>query len=153
MKEAVRYLCAIVMSEYACAADAQRVSQDRNRHSRSDDDDGSPETVALHPAQDAALSIIIILRAREICEDYCERQQGHKRANAATGFYDLELFSLTRALRHQLNHVALSQDRNIKEPHCPDRTARGEELKREGNLIEDDCRDWKRKKEQYEGNK
>ena len=77
MKEAVRYLCAVVMSEYACATNAQRVSYDCYRHSRSDNDDGSPETVALQFLQDATCSIIT-LRAREISEDDRERQQRHQ---------------------------------------------------------------------------
>src|ERR1043165_7712431 len=128
MKEAISYLCPIIMPEHARAADAQGIRQNRNRDRRSDDDNRAPETVALDPLQKAARFIIITARARHVGEDDRERQESHQRADAATGFDDFELLGLTRALRHQLDDVSLSEDRNIKEAHHPDGAARGEEL-------------------------
>src|SRR5205823_5429423 len=86
----------------------------------------------------------------EVSEDDCQRDERHQRTNAAASLYDFQLLRLMRAAWHQLDDVALSQDRNIKEVHRPDGTARGKELKRESDLVKENGRNRERQIQQQE---
>jgi len=76
---------------------------------------------------------------REVGKDNRQRNECHQRAYAAASLNHFELLCLARAQRHQLNNVSLSQDRDIKNRHRPNRAARRKELQRKGNLVEDYC--------------
>ena len=81
MEEAIGYLCAVIMCEHTCAANAQGIGENRYRDSRSDENNRTPETVALDSLQEAAAACIISIPrawAREVSLDDGQRDKRHQ---------------------------------------------------------------------------
>lgn len=128
MEETERFVRVPVLNAEACAHNAKDVGGNRNGNARERQDE-APDVAALE----------------EVSVKDGERKKAYERANAAAGFSDFE--------RHdgQMDDVAIKQNRYAEEGKDVAGDAGGEELKRKGDLVEDDSGKGNREDEDEKG--
>src|SRR3982751_1927445 len=97
MEETVCHGCTVIMRQHAGAAHSECIGQNGNRHGRHNDNECSPEPVILQPTETFSRTWRISGgRMTEICEDYCQRDESHERADAATSLDHFKLLGIER---------------------------------------------------------
>src|SRR5215218_6448396 len=96
MEKTVRDGRSIIMRQDTRSAYSECICQNGNRHCRSDNDDRTPEPVALQPGETTpgrrAIAVAVVTgRMRKVSKHDREREEGHKRSDTTASLDDFEL--------------------------------------------------------------
>src|SRR5215208_5905963 len=107
MEETVSDGCSVIMREDSCTAHSECICQNGNRDCRTDQDDRTPEPIALQPAKTfAGTWVIAVRRVRKVSKHDRKREQRHQRPDTAASLDNLQLLCIKRIEWFQLDNVS-----------------------------------------------